>query len=81
MGHQYRIPVSAEGALVLPEEVRKQLLEHGGLLIARNENGRLIFDVVEDPVALAQDMVRHYLGDTAGSVDDFIASRHIDSGE
>jgi len=79
----YRIPVSAEGALMLPDELREELhIKRGDVLIAHSDNGRLVLDLpFEDRVKRAQALVRSYVGDVQGVVDDFIASRRIDSGE
>ncbi|HKM61332.1 MAG TPA: AbrB/MazE/SpoVT family DNA-binding domain-containing protein [Acidisphaera sp.] len=79
MGH-HRIPVSSEGALVLPEELRQQLhLQCGGVLIAHNENGRLVLESAEDRVSRAQAIIRQYATNTVGVVDELIAERRAEA--
>jgi bifunctional DNA-binding transcriptional regulator/antitoxin component of YhaV-PrlF toxin-antitoxin module len=79
MGH-YRIPLASDGTLVLPEELRQQLhLQSGSVLIAHEENGRLVLESDEDPVDRAQAIVRRYATNVAGVVDELIAERRAEA--
>ena len=55
----YRVQIAANGRMVLPVGLRQQLhVEGGGLLIIREDEGRLVLESVDDAVRRAQALVR-----------------------
>lgn len=45
----YPVPVSADGLLLLPENFRRRLrVEAGGLVVIREDQGRLVLERAED---------------------------------
>ncbi len=78
MGH-YRIVVSGDGRMVLPDGLRQHLhLEEGGLLLVREDDGRLVLESVDDAVSRAQALVRRYAPATRDVTDSFLAERRAD---
>jgi AbrB family looped-hinge helix DNA binding protein len=76
----YRVSISANGRMVLPASLRQQLhVEGGGLLIIREDEGRLVLESVDDAVRRAQDLVRQYASDAQGVTDEFLAERRADA--
>jgi len=50
----YRVQIAANGRMVLPATLRQQLhVEGGGLLIIREDEGRLVLESVDDAVRRA----------------------------
>jgi len=71
------ITVAPNGRVVIPAALREQLgLKDGGKLMARIEDGALVLETIHAVVARAQAMVRKYVPDTTGKLDEFIAERH-----
>ena len=76
----FQIAVASDGHMVLPDELRQQLrVEHGGLVTIRAEAGQIVIEGVEDRVARAQAIVRQYVPDPRGIVDEFIAERRAEA--
>ena len=72
----YRVSISANGRMVLPARLREQLhVEGGGLLIIREDEGRLVLESVDEAVRRAQDLVRRYAPDAQGVTDELLAER------
>ena len=75
-----QLTVSPDGVLTLPESLRQSLgLEGGGLLLAREEEGRLVLDTVEARVARARAIIQKYIPPGTRLVDQFIAEKRIES--
>ncbi len=76
----YRVSISANGRMVLPASLRQQLhVEGGGLLVIREDEGRLVLESVDDAVRRAQALVRRYAPATQGVTDELIAERRADA--
>ena len=71
------LTVAPNGRVVIPAALREHLgVKDGGQLIARVEGGALVLETIHAVVARAQAMVRKYVPDTTGKLDEFIAERH-----
>jgi len=76
----YRVQIAANGRMVLPVGLRQQLhVEGGGLLIIREDEGRLVLESVDDAVRRAQALVRQYAPAAQGVTDELLAERRIDA--
>ncbi len=76
----YRVQIAANGRMVLPVGLRQQLhVEGGGLLIIREDGGRLVLESVDDAVRRAQALVRQYAPAAQGVTDELLAERRIDA--
>lgn len=76
----YRISISANGRMVLPAGLRQQLhVEGGGLLVIREDEGRLVLESVDDAVRRAQALVRRYAPAAQGVADELLAERRADA--
>ena len=76
----YRIQVAANGRMVLPAGLRQQLrVEGGGLLIIREDEGRLILESVDDAVRRAQALVRRYAPKAQGVTDELLIERQAEA--
>ena len=77
-GRRASLTVAANGRLVIPAAMRARLgLKDGGKLIARiDDDGALVLETIHAAVARARAMVRKYVPDTTGKLDEFIAERH-----
>jgi antitoxin PrlF len=76
----YRVQIAANGRMVLPAGLRQQLhVEGGGLLIIREDEGRLVLESVEDAVRRAQALVRRYAPEAQGVTDELLAERRADA--
>ena len=76
----YRVQVASNGRMVLPVSLRQQLhIEGGGLLIIRNDEGRLVLETVDDAVRRAQALVRQYAPHAVNVTDDLLAERRTDA--
>ena len=76
----YRVLISANGRMVLPARLREQLhVEGGGLLIIREDEGRLVLESVDDAVRRAQALVRRYAPDAQGVTDELLAERRAEA--
>ena len=79
----YRVQIAANGRMVLPAGLRQHLrVEGGGLLIIREDKGRLILESVDDAVRRAQALVRRYVSAAQGVTDELLTERQAEaSGE
>lgn len=76
----YRVQIAANGRMVLPVGLRQQLhVEKGGLLIIREDEGRLVLESVDDAVRRAQALVRRYAPGTQGVTDELLSERRADA--
>ena len=76
----YRVQIAANGRMVLPAGLRQQLhVEGGGLLIIREDEGRLVLESVDDAIRRAQALVRRYAPDAQGVADELLAERRADA--
>ena len=76
----YRVSISANGRMVLPANLRQQLhVEGGGLLVIREDEGRLVLESVDDAVRRAQALVRRYAPDAQNVTDELLAERRADA--
>lgn len=76
----YRVQVAANGRMVLPASLRQQLhVEGGGLLIIREDEGRLVLESVDDAVRRAQALVRRYAPEAQGVTDELLAERRAEA--
>ncbi len=76
----YRVQVAANGRMVLPVSLRQQLhIEGGGLLIIREDEGRLVLESVDDAVRRAQAVVRRYAPRAEGITDELLAERRAEA--
>lgn len=76
----YRVSISANGRMVLPASLRQQLhVEGGGLLVIREDEGRLVLESVDDAVRRAQALVRRYAPDAQNVTDELLAERRADA--
>ena len=76
----YRIQVATNGRMVLPARLRQQLhVEGGGLLIIREDEGRLILESVDDAVRRAQALVRRYASEAQDVADELLAERRAEA--
>ena len=76
----YRVQIAANGRMVLPAGLRQQLhVEGGGLLIIRQDEGKLVLESVDDAVRRAQDLVRRYAPAAQGVTDELLAERRADA--
>jgi AbrB family looped-hinge helix DNA binding protein len=77
MTYQSTLTLAPNGRLVVPASMREQLgLQGGGKLLARLENGAVILEPLDTAIRRAQAMVRHYVPENSGLVDELIAERH-----
>ncbi len=76
----YRVQIAANGRMVLPASLRQQLhVEGGGLLIIREDEGRLVLESVDDAVRRAQALVRRYAPEAQSVTDELLAERRADA--
>ena len=76
----YRVQIAANGRMVLPVGLRQQLhVERGGLLIIREDKGRLILESVDDAVRRAQALVRQYAPTARGVTDELLTERQAEA--
>ena len=76
----YRVQIAANGRMVLPAGLRQQLhVEKGGLLIIREDEGRLVLESVDDAVRRAQTLVRLYAPGAQGVTDELLSERRADA--
>lgn len=77
----YRIQIASNGRMVLPSGLRQQLrVEGGGLLIIREDEGRLVLESVDDAIRRAQALVRRYAPAAQNVTDELLDERRIDAG-
>ena len=76
----YRVQIAANGRMVLPAGLRQQLhVEGGGLLIIRQDEGKLVLESVDDAVRRAQALVRRYAPTAQGVTDELLSERRADA--
>ncbi len=76
----YRLVVRADGSLVLPKDVRAAFgVEDGGVVMAKLEGETFGLISAETAMRRIREMVRQYIPDTTGLVDEFIAERRRES--
>ncbi|WP_152048697.1 AbrB/MazE/SpoVT family DNA-binding domain-containing protein [Aureimonas psammosilenae] len=81
MDHRHVVPVAANGRMNLPSSLRSRLeLEGGGKVVfIEKENGEVEVTTLRRSLKRAQDLVRHYIPNGAGTVDEFIAERRAEA--
>lgn len=66
--------------MVLPARLRERLhVESGGLLIIREDEGRIVLESVDDAVRRAQALVRRYAPAAKGATDELLAERRAEA--
>lgn len=76
----YRVQIAPNGRMVLPASLRQQLhVERGGLLIIRQDEGRLILESIDDAVRRAQALVRRYAPDAQGVADELLTEHRAEA--
>ncbi len=76
----YRVQIAANGRMVLPAGLRQQPhVEGGGLLIIREDEGRLILESVDDAVRRTQALVRRYAPKAEGVMDELLTECRAES--
>ncbi len=74
---QASLSIAPNGRVVIPANMRAELgFQHGGKVIARVVDGTVVLEPIEAAIRRAQDMVRKYIPDSTGIVDELIAERH-----
>ncbi|MFT6568977.1 MAG: AbrB family looped-hinge helix DNA binding protein [Sphingomonas echinoides] len=77
-----QVNITPNGRMSLPVGIRKRLgLEEGGVVLIEETPDGVILRTVGQAVAKAQAIAKRYAQQPGVSVDDFLASRHQDSGE
>lgn len=77
---RYRVQIAAKGRMVLPAGLRQQLhVEGGGLLIIREDEGRLVLESVDDAVRRAQALVRRYAPEAQSVADELLTERRAEA--
>jgi AbrB family looped-hinge helix DNA binding protein len=70
------LSVGPNGRVVIPAAIHAELgVKNGGRLIARMVDGALVLEPIEVAVRRVQALVRQYVPDGAGIVDELIAER------
>lgn len=79
----FHVNITPNGRLSLPAELRKRLgLAGGGALLIEETDEGLILRTVAQSVAHARTLARKYTADKPeASVDAFLASRRVETGE
>jgi bifunctional DNA-binding transcriptional regulator/antitoxin component of YhaV-PrlF toxin-antitoxin module len=63
---------------VIPASIRAELgLEKGGKLLAHLVDGTLVLEPIDASIRRAQALVRKYIRDGSGIVDELIMERHM----
>ena len=76
----YRVQIAANGRMVLPAGLRQQLrVEGGGLLIIREDEGRVVLESVDDTVRRAQALVRRYAPDAQDVANELLMERQAET--
>ncbi len=76
----HRVPVSADGTMVLPSSLRQQLnVTEDGLLVIYGIEGRLVLGGVEDAIRHTQALVRRYAPAVQGVTDELVAERRAEA--
>ena len=81
MDHRHVVPVAANGRMNLPSAIRSRLeLEGGGKLVfIEKENGEVEVTTLRRSLRRAQELVRQYIPNGDGIVDEFIAERRAEA--
>ena len=76
----YRVQIVPNGRMVLPASLRQQLhVEGDGLLVIREDEGRLVLESVDDAVRRAQALVRRCAPAAQGVTDELLDERRADA--
>ena len=76
----YRVQIAANGRMVLPAGLRQQLrVEGGGLLIIREDEGRVVLESVDDAVRRAQALVRRYAPEAQDVANELLIERQAET--
>ena len=68
--------------MVLPAKLRQQLrVKDGGLLIIREDEGRLVLEGLDDAVRHAQALVRRYAPAVTNVTDELLADRRAEAAD
>ncbi len=74
---QVALTVAPNGRVVIPASMRAELgFQRGGKVIARVVNGTVVLEPIDVAIRRAQEIIRKYIPDGTGIVDEFIAERH-----
>lgn len=78
-----QVNITANGRMSLPVNIRKRLgLESGGSVLVEETDDGVVLRTVSQAVARAQAIARKYTdGNPDASVDAFLATRRLESGE
>ena len=78
-----QVTITANGRMSLPADIRRRLgLSAGGALLVEETSDGIVLRTVAQSIARAQALVREYTADKPdASVDAFLASRRVESGE
>ena len=75
-----KIQIASNGRMVLPVALRQRLhVEKGGLLLVRDEDGKLLLESVDDAVRRAQALVRRYAPRAEGVTEELLAERRTEA--
>lgn len=73
------LTMAPNGRVVIPSGARSAMgLRRGGRLVARMVDDRLVLESQASAVRRAQDLVRRYIPDPTGIVDELIAERRAE---
>jgi AbrB family looped-hinge helix DNA binding protein len=74
---QTTLIIAPNGRVVIPANMRAELgFKDGGEVIARLVDGTVVLEPVDAAIRRAQAMVRQYVPQNSGLVDELIAERH-----
>jgi antitoxin PrlF len=74
---QANLTIAPNGRVVIPLSMRAELgCQAGGKILARLVNGTLVLEPVNAAVRRAQAMVRKYVPEGSGLVEEMISERH-----
>ena len=79
----FSVNITPNGRMSLPADIRKRLglAEGGQILVEETEDG-VVLRTASQAIARAQSLARRFTGEhEAASVDAFLASRRIETGE
>jgi len=76
MTHHSNLTIAPNGRVVIPASMRAELgIQSGGKVIARVVDGTVVLEPIEAAIRRAQAMVRKYIPDSSGIIDELIAER------
>ena len=74
------ISVADNGRVVLPVALRRRLnVVRGGILVIRDDGGRLVLESADEAITRAQDIVRRFAPNAAGVVDELSVERQAEA--